>query len=147
MSAVLSLCGRQLVHGVDQYADEVRIDVRGNAVAEVEYVAAAVTERIENPPGFGPDTDRMVPITPITEVSDDSWFINLGTFSSHGAARRFANSLASSSHKREIHGVVVAGKNLYRVRVVELPSVEVAEALAMDYQITLGGGRPWVGQN
>lgn len=93
-----------------------------------------------------PEPDRSVPITEITQASNESWFINLGTFSSHGAARRFANSLGPSSQQWEIHGVTVAGRNLFRVRVVDLPSMEVAEALALDYQITLGGGRPWVGQ-
>jgi AmiR/NasT family two-component response regulator len=132
----------------------------GSASAQVTQEAAPPPEsggaaQLASPvattgPTTGPDNPEQVamgPITPITEAGDDRWFINLGTFSSRGGARRFANSLGASSHKREIHGVVVAGKSLYRVRVVDLPSVEVAEALAMDYQITLGGGRPWVGQD
>lgn len=77
----------------------------------------------------------------------DNWFINLGTFSSDSAAQHFASSLAPSSHQIEVRATQSAGQNLYLVRLVNLSSAKVAEALATDYQVNLGGNRPWVGQH
>jgi AmiR/NasT family two-component response regulator len=76
-----------------------------------------------------------------------SWFLNLGTFSSQNAARRFARDLGPTSYQLEIVPVQVGGRDLYRVRLPGLPSEEVAEALATDYQLSLGVGRPWVGRD
>jgi AmiR/NasT family two-component response regulator len=88
-----------------------------------------------------------VPITGITAVTSGAWFINMGTFSSEGAARRFARSLGPTAHQLELQPVLVGGRELYRVRLVDLPSAEAAEEVATDYQIRLGGSRPWVGRD
>jgi len=88
-----------------------------------------------------------VPITGITTVTSGAWFINLGTFSSESAARRFARSLGSTAHQLELQPVLVGGRELYRVRLVDLPSAEAAEDVATDYQVRLGGSRPWVGRD
>jgi DNA-binding NarL/FixJ family response regulator len=85
--------------------------------------------------------------TELAELPGGPWFINLGTFSSQGAARRFARTLEPTSHQIEILPVRAGENDLYRVRLQGLPSEEIAEALATDYQITLGGGRPWVGRD
>ncbi len=90
--------------------------------------------------------DEQMPITAIDGPNHGRWFINLGTFSSHSAARQFTNNLGLSANELEVRPVELGSKTLYRVRSASLPSAEAAAALAMDYQVKLGGDRPWVGQ-
>jgi cell division septation protein DedD len=112
-----------------------------------ESAAVEITSTGERSPVTAPSLTPPEPaVTPIGPTAGGSWFINLGTFSSSNAARRFANSLSSATREPVVHPVTIGARTLYRVRVDNLRSEEAAEALAMDYQIKLGGSRPWVGQ-
>lgn len=84
---------------------------------------------------------------PISRRTGDSWFINLGTFSSHSAAQNFADSLRPTSHSLELTTADISGRRLYRVRLVNLPSEELADNLARDYELSFGGQRLWVGRD
>ncbi len=88
------------------------------------------------------------PVTalPISKGTRDSWFINLGTFNNHSDAQNFADSLAPTSHSLELQAAEISGRRLYRVRLVNLPSKEVADSLARDYELSFGGQRLWVGR-
>lgn len=101
-------------------------------------------------PTFGPKPEPTpivaIPQTTVTVVGGENWFINLGTFSSNTAAQRFADGLRPSAHQIEVQSAIVAGQNLYRVRLINLPSEEVAYTLATDYQLSLGGNPLWVGR-
>ena len=104
--------------------------------------AQNITATSGDPGGSTPPVTAL----PISKGTRDSWFINLGTFNNHSDAQNFADSLAPTSHSLELQAAEISGRRLYRVRLVNLPSKEVADSLARDYELSFGGQRLWVGR-
>jgi AmiR/NasT family two-component response regulator len=96
-----------------------------------------------------PVVEQTPPVAtlPIGRGTRDTWFINLGTFSSYSAAQNFVESLGPTSHSLDLQAAEISGRRLYRVRLANLPSQELADNLARDYELNFGGQRLWVGRD
>jgi AmiR/NasT family two-component response regulator len=129
-----------------QQVSQIHSDLTMSALAPAPVPLNIETAEAVTKPTVELQQTTTLQAKPITRSNLESWFINLGTFSSISAAQRFADSLGPSSHQVDIQAADLAERRLYRVRLVNLASEELADTLARDYQLSLGGKQLWVGR-
>lgn len=95
-----------------------------------------------------PVNEPDISVSPeVNPVTDGLWFINFGTFQRVDVARTWSLRLREKGHSTVIHDIKNAERgNLYRVRVTNLPSRDVANVLASQLQEDYNLEPLWVEQ-
>ena len=113
----------------------------------VKIMPAPVTAVSSNPPTSQPSPkgEATSKVTPAA-TTGQTWFINLGSFSRESAALSVAARAADLPWASEISEITQGERNLFRVRLVSLPSQAAALEAAAAYRREYGGDAPWIGK-
>lgn len=107
--------------------------------------AAPTEEVVPGTPEIDPE-DSAVPEPATESGSTGTWFVNFASFGERSVAESWAARLNVADGTVIVQQTSVGGRTLYRVRVIDLPSLDraegVASALESEYQVS----RLWVGR-
>ncbi|MCX2979343.1 hypothetical protein EYC98_00525 [Halieaceae bacterium IMCC14734] len=114
--------------------------------AAMTVISPPVTAVLSNPPSPQPSPDGGATSTVTPAVTtEQSWFINLGSFSNETAALKVAARITDFPWPSQISAISRGERKLYRVRIVNLPSQAAAVEAAAAYRREYGGDAPWIG--
>lgn len=86
------------------------------------------------------------PVAKTTETAASGWFVNFSSYSQRGAADTWAGKLKPQQGQVVVAAAQSNGKNVYRVRVINLPDKAAAETVAAQLQRDFKTGKLWVGR-
>lgn len=90
---------------------------------------------------------QAAPTATTASAPSGTWFVNFGSYSQRATAESWARRLQPDAGEVVVATGEKDGRTFYRVRVVALPSDEVAQATARKLEQTYGLSRLWVGRS
>jgi cell division septation protein DedD len=80
-------------------------------------------------------------------AGNSGWFVNFSSYSQRDTAESWSGRLKPGQGQVVVEAAQSNGKRIYRVRVVNLPDKETAQALAVQLQQKFNTGKLWVGRS
>lgn len=81
-----------------------------------------------------------------SSIAENAWFVNFGSYKSETTANNWASRLSVNSGRIAVVPGEKKGTLYYRVRVLDLPSKEIAGKIALQLEQTHHLSRLWVGK-
>lgn len=111
--------------------------------------AAPVAKAVINKPkkAAPPPTEAPEPASdPVAVSSDNSWFVNFASYGVQATAHSWVSKLAPSAGRAVVTTGTKNGRTFYRVRVIDLPSREIADRVAQELAAKHRLPKLWVGK-
>ncbi len=132
--------------------DELRAQSEADKVSDASSASSDTNSSDAAPPpaaeaGAGKPAEMGKPVTVSAPVVQDTWFINIASFSKQNSARELQSKLLSLDRKATIEPVNLQGKAVYRLRITGLPDKKTAEAEALRLQKELNLSGFWIAKD
>ena len=113
---------------------------------EIEAADAPVAEPA--PPKPAPTNSPPQKATVAESVTVSSgWFVNFGSYTQKATAKSWASKLTTDKGEIAVVDGKKDNKQYFRVRIINLPSREIAEKIAHELEQTHNLPRLWIGNN
>jgi cell division septation protein DedD len=113
---------------------------------KIEVLDAQVAD--PTPPKPAPKKPPPQKATVAESVTASSgWFVNFGSYTKKATAKSWASKLTTDKGEIAVVDGKKGGKQYYRVRIINLPSREIAEKIARELEQTHNLPRLWIGNH
>ncbi len=134
--------------GLTESLANLKTETESETAARTEVVVESVASRPDPEPG-SPVEKKVAPIkTSMVESTPTSptWFVNFGSYTREAVADSWASRIESAQGKVAVVSGNKGGTHYFRVRIINLPSREIAEKIARQLEQTHRLPRLWIGK-